>query len=130
MDQNKIDVLDVLKVDVEHWEWPMLESSLENHVLRDRVRQLNIEVHLWPDHGTHSGRCDRLNQDCVGRVMSYYLKMFKSIEEEGFVPVDHHLNPQSTYPTVGDGAHHVRIACCYELNYINKNLFKKRTAPS
>jgi hypothetical protein len=122
MDAAKIDIVDVLKVDAEHWEWQMLQSTLEHHILRDRVRQITMEIHFYL--GDHSAdRCDRLNQGCMGRLIMFYTQMLQSLEEEGFIPIDWHMNPFSKHAIVGDQRQSQKFLCCYELAFINKNLF-------
>ncbi len=69
--------IDVVKIDIEHWEWPALNESLGSGVLND-IKILDLELHSWvilkgkyvmdPDEAVYMG----------------YLKILRSLHQMGF----------------------------------------------
>lgn len=125
-----IDYLDVLKIDIEGSEFPFLMESFPHHILRDRVKQMAIEIHAskFLGEGTFvllTSRFLRLlinyllglagtryceaNEKCARACRSVYVKFARMIEREGFRIVDSRPNPW--WPD------------CFETTYVNVRFF-------
>ncbi|XP_048251012.1 probable methyltransferase-like protein 24 [Haliotis rufescens] len=95
--------IDVLKMDVEHSEWPALPNMISSGEL-SKVRQFLVEYH---------GKCDTKN-DCRNK-----LKILKDIYDKGFRKFYVHKNHQcgfknNLFPVIRTG--------CYEIHYVNINI--------
>jgi len=72
-DHGKDAIIDYLKIDIEHNEWPLLPEIVESGIL-NRVRQLALEIHLFTD-----------------MSLSFYrnsVGVLKSLEDAGMVRFD------------------------------------------
>ena len=101
--------IDVLKMDIEHSEWPAMMDILAKGEL-SHVRQLLMEYHLF-----NSGA-----QDIRERM-----PILKQIEDLGFRRFYTHLNPMCG-PL--NNAYPVMRTTCYETYYVNTRF--ARTAPA
>ena len=61
--------LDVLKIDVEGYEWEVLESIMEDNLI-PKISQLNIEFHIFPDMA-------------MDKVLKFH-KIYRKFRETGF----------------------------------------------
>ncbi|XP_052075423.1 probable methyltransferase-like protein 24 [Mytilus californianus] len=60
---------DILKMDIEYYEWEALESILKDN-LTARIRQLDIEFHIFPD--------------TSNTKIANFLKIYQTFKEAGF----------------------------------------------
>jgi hypothetical protein len=110
--------VDVLKVDVEGSELDVLESlvSSKSSALAG-VRQLLIEIHLWPDRSPPGNR-DR------AAFTNRWLRVFARLHDDlGFRTFSLHTNPMSSGTDWGAGNHH----CCYEIGFFRPDGSAERT---
>ena len=101
--------IDVLKMDIEHAEWPAMKNIQANGEL-SHVRQLMLEYHLGNTNA----------QSMLDRLL-----VLKKIEDLGFRRFHTHLNPRchqlrNVYPVL-------RTACS-EIYYVNTHF--ARNAPA
>ena len=116
--------MDVLKVDAEHFEWPMLESSFPFHLLRDHVKQITLEFHFWPI-GNDQGRCFGDDEICIGSRLVYYHRWLHALETEGFILYDSHRNDFASMWSVGadNPINEKSFPCCFEVALVNRKWF-------
>lgn len=62
-------VIDVFKMDIESYEWEVLDNMMETGVLK-YIRQFNLEFHLFPHFPL---REEYVYLYKVGKVLIYYL---------------------------------------------------------
>jgi len=73
--------------------------------------------------GGYQDRCAPDDQDCVGDMLTYFTSLITSLQEQGFVLYDSHENPHSARWWVWSGLRLRRYSCCFELSFVNTNLF-------
>ena len=61
--------IDILKIDIESYEWDVVETILDDN-LAPRIRQLDIEFHIFPD--------------LPVKNIVHYLKIYQRFKEAGF----------------------------------------------
>jgi len=112
MAKNNIQILDILKMDVEGAEWDTFEELLKSHFLKERVRQITLEIHLWSEDCRDKKSCSTL--------VTRWNRILQGLKQEGFVLYDYHTNPVSSLSYFEDGS---VFLCCYELAMYNTNLW-------
>ncbi|PAA58805.1 hypothetical protein BOX15_Mlig031174g2 [Macrostomum lignano] len=99
--------IDILKIDIEHWEWTSFEKAFSEGCLTN-VKQLLFE--------SHTSELVRQKSD-YGRLIRVWQGLFKL----GFRTWKWHKNPQSLFFKSAASPKEQR-ACCYEHYMLNTNL--------
>lgn len=118
--------IDVLKMDVDYYEWEVLKHLLSTRILT-RTKQLLLEVHTRDVRGTAPSKEDFL----------FYHGILDRLEALGFRRFNSHANPRGRGILFQARSHESEVekkksssigrTCCYELYYININFIKDRT---
>ncbi|PAA75979.1 hypothetical protein BOX15_Mlig001702g1 [Macrostomum lignano] len=99
--------IDIVKIDIEHWEWSSLERAIQEGCLH-QVKQLLFE--------SHTGEMVQVSTDYT-RLVRVWLGLFNI----GFRSWKWHKNPTSIIYRSRTGAER---ACCYEHYMLNTKLIK------
>ncbi|KXS14688.1 hypothetical protein M427DRAFT_155794 [Gonapodya prolifera JEL478] len=124
--------IDLLKVDVEGYEWDTFARAFEDRVM-ERVEQVLIEVHMFesslrkwkpassPETPLTSPGDDQVS-DAVAKTEGIlgWIEILDLFEKNGFVQYYHHTNPMSSLVSFGDDIDINRLPCCFELAFVRK----------
>jgi len=100
---HETSIIDILKMDVEYWEWSVLENILADGSLK-KVKQLLIE--------THTGNVPTVD------LFRFYLTLLKQLYHSGFRMWKSNWNHLGTMVSVHTGK---RLTCCFEMYFVNVN---------
>ena len=101
-------IVDVVKYDLEFGEINILPEALNSGVLRDRVKQFTLEVHVAPIGTSNCKDMNNVQDACRAKAREFY-GMLRKLERQGFRLYDVWKNPFCEY--------------CWQLAYINIAFF-------
>lgn len=133
------DTVDLVKIDVEGFEWGVLNSLLASEAMH-RIKQMvrggvdgdgggcarltqpsvqTFEVHFWDMTSGHEAVKGVSHSEAA---IQGWLTTLETLESSGFDLFHTHLNPQSTWEDMGLRQ---RTACCFELSFKNREHYKR-----
>jgi len=108
INEQKMGFVDVVKYDMEFGEIEILPEALRSHVLRDRVKQFTLEIHVAPIGTSVCNDQNNLQEACRAKARQFYV-ILRMLEAEGFRLYDIWKNPFCEY--------------CWQLAYVNAVFF-------
>ncbi|KXS19258.1 hypothetical protein M427DRAFT_42051 [Gonapodya prolifera JEL478] len=122
--------IDLLKIDVEGYEWDTLARAFEDGVM-DHVEQVLFEVHMFPQFfrkwrptspsGSPPADVPSVSQEVqdVEGILGW-VELLDKFEKSGFVQYYHHTNPMSIQSKFGEDRDINNLPCCFELAFVRK----------
>jgi len=100
-------VIDYLKIDIEGYEWNVIENIIASGML-SKIRQMGMEIHMWPVNGT---------------IIHHrsLVKMIQLLETNGMVRFNSQINPV-TYRYID--AFGFKDYTCYEIAWYNSHHYR------
>jgi hypothetical protein len=131
--------LDVLKIDVEGFEWTSVIQMIESNTLQKRVKQITMEMHLfkfaeaerfdimYPKCGNDNSFLSLLRRmyscypvtSTTPEDINFWLSVFERMREAGFMMVASHVNENGRKVKLDESFVHFRAHCCYEITWVN-----------
>ena len=112
--------IDILKIDAEGAEWPFLHDVMTSGYIRN-VRQLILEIHTprWAAKGEQMSKTDYAEiYDLISSLRELGFRNYRARFENNCCGYYAVLMPQKLLPD----AYKLPL-CCYELFFVNVNLF-------